>query len=132
MEKITTENLVIGGGPAGYPAAIRLGQLGQAVALVEKSSLGGTCLNVGCIPSKALINVATRYKSLSSSLPEVGIAAKAAKIDWSKTISWKDKLVTKTTAGVGSLLKANKVLKLSGHCRITGQNSALIDDKQSG
>ncbi|MBL0691437.1 MAG: dihydrolipoyl dehydrogenase [SAR324 cluster bacterium] len=130
MKNIKTNTLIIGGGPAGYPAAIRLGQLKVPTILVEKSSLGGTCLNVGCIPSKALIGIAAKYNFLSTEAKKVGISAEKPKINWSDTITWKDKLVNKLTSGVKTLLKANNVTQINGHCKILTKNLCQVDDGQ--
>ena len=77
MQKV--KNLVLGGGPAGYCAAIKLGQLKQECLVVEKTRMGGTCLNVGCIPSKALIHAAAEYQKISQEFPKIGISARVPK-----------------------------------------------------
>lgn len=98
--------VVIGGGPGGYVAAIRAAQLGKKVALIDKGSLGGVCLNWGCIPSKALIHVAKLYEEAQHS-EEVGITFTGAKIDLVKTQKWKVSVVQKLVGGIGQLVKAN-------------------------
>lgn len=98
--------VVIGGGPGGYVAAIRAAQLGKSVALVDKGSLGGVCLNWGCIPSKALIHVAKLYEEMQH-CEEVGITVGAPKIDLAKTQKWKLSVVQKLVGGIGQLVKAN-------------------------
>jgi dihydrolipoamide dehydrogenase len=100
---------IIGAGPGGYVAAIRAAQLGARVAIVEKQYLGGTCLNVGCIPSKAMLHVAeTLYNT--AGFEELGIHLPQAPIfDMAKAMSFKDKVVKRMTSGVGSLMKANAV-----------------------
>lgn len=106
---------VIGGGPGGYVAAIRCAQLGMNVALVEKrATLGGTCLNVGCIPSKALLDSSEHYEMLSKSLPDHGITASGVKLDLKKLMARKDKVVSEVCAGVDYLIKKNKITRYHG------------------
>lgn len=105
--------VVIGSGPGGYVAAIRAAQLGKKVAIIEKGDIGGVCLNVGCIPSKALINAGHRYQAAKSS--QFGVRAKDVEIDFSETQKWKDEeVVGKLTSGVKALLKKNKVEIIRG------------------
>ncbi|HLX56691.1 MAG TPA: dihydrolipoyl dehydrogenase [Ktedonobacteraceae bacterium] len=100
---------VIGAGPGGYVAAIRAAQLGAKVAIVEKQYLGGTCLNVGCIPSKAMLHIAEVMHSMES-LEELGIHLdKPPTFDMSKAVVFKDKVVKRMVSGVGMLMKGNKV-----------------------
>ncbi len=119
----STQVLVIGGGPGGYIAAIRGGQLGLKVLLVEKDELGGECLNRGCIPSKALIHAANLYASLRTEGPEVGVRATDVQFDLAQTIRWKDSVVAKERAGVASLLKSAGITVLKGEARFTGPHS---------
>lgn len=111
---VELDTVVIGSGPGGYVAAIRAAQLGQKVAIVEKEWIGGVCLNVGCIPSKALIAAGHRFQeALDSDI--FGVTAENVKLDFTKTQEWKDNKVVKTlTSGVEYLLKKNKVEILSG------------------
>lgn len=112
--------VVIGGGPGGYEAAIRAGQLGMSVACIEKRvhkgepALGGTCLNVGCIPSKALLDSSHRFEATKYELSEHGISTGDVVIDVSKMLKRKDKIVSQLTAGVAGLLKGNGVDWLQG------------------
>src|SRR3954452_21813226 len=100
---------VIGAGPGGYVAAIRAAQLGASVAIVEKQYMGGTCLNVGCIPSKAMLHVAETFHNLAS-LEELGIhLPKDPTFDMAKAMSFQDKVVKRMTSGVGALMKANAI-----------------------
>src|SRR5436309_12075410 len=97
--------VVIGGGPGGYVAAIRASQLGARVALVEKEHLGGTCLNVGCIPSKALLTSAERLHELRSS-EQLGIRVQGEiSFDWSAVLGHKDRTVRQLRGGVELLMK---------------------------
>lgn len=121
METINTTLLIIGGGPGGYVAGIRAGQLGIPTVLVEGAQPGGTCLNVGCIPSKALIHAADEFCKLSGYAAEtsaLGITAGNPHIDLARTVAWKDGIVRKLTGGVGALLKKNGVRLVNGWAAI--------------
>jgi len=120
MNAHTTTLLVIGGGPGGYVAAIRAGQLGIPTTLVESGNLGGTCLNVGCIPSKALIHAADEFEKTShfASGSALGITALSPSIDLAQTTRWKDGIVARMTGGVAGLLKKNNVHVIKGHANI--------------
>jgi len=120
MTMESTTLLIIGGGPGGYVAAIRAGQLGIPTVLVEAEELGGTCLNIGCIPSKALIHAADAFHQAASYAGEsaLGIRADAPSIDVTKTVGWKDGIVKRLTGGVGTLLKKNKVKVVQGWATI--------------
>ncbi|HLY77281.1 MAG TPA: dihydrolipoyl dehydrogenase [Thermoplasmata archaeon] len=129
----TTGVLVIGGGPGGYVAAIRLGQLGRRTLLVEKDQLGGECLNRGCIPSKALIHLATLYDALRTEGPEVGlITTGAVQLDLSVAQRWKESMIAKERQGVASLLKSAGVTVLAGTVRFTGPRSAELTALDGG
>jgi dihydrolipoamide dehydrogenase len=103
---VKVEVAVIGAGPGGYVAGIRLGQLGKKVMVIEKAAPGGVCLNVGCIPSKALINAAKLYEKARHSA-EMGLRIGDASVDFAKLQDWKEGVVGKLTSGVRQLLKAN-------------------------
>lgn len=108
------DTVVIGSGPGGYVAAIRAAQLGKKVAIIEKDFIGGTCLNVGCIPSKALIHASHDYYHALNEKTK-GVHAKDVTIDFEEVQEWKDKeVVSKLTGGVEMLLKKNKVTILNG------------------
>ncbi|MGO2223582.1 MAG: FAD-dependent oxidoreductase, partial [Leuconostoc falkenbergense] len=108
------DTVVIGSGPGGYVAAIRAAELGQNVTIIERDQIGGVCLNVGCIPSKALINVGHHYRDAISENP-FGLTQTDAKIDWSKTQDWKQNTVVNTlTGGVKMLLKKHHVDIIQG------------------
>jgi dihydrolipoamide dehydrogenase len=116
MKTKNTTLLVIGGGPGGYVAAIRAGQLGISTVLVEADKLGGTCLNVGCIPSKAWIHAADEFEramGYNGSSP-LGIQAQSPRIDLAQTLRWKDGIVQRLTGGVGALLKKAGVQVVKG------------------
>ncbi|TVQ79039.1 MAG: dihydrolipoyl dehydrogenase [Bradymonadales bacterium] len=101
--------VVIGAGPGGYVCAIRLAQLGSSVALIDRDELGGTCLNWGCIPSKALIHVGHLYETLEHQASEMGIEFTNLKVDFKKTQAWKDSVVSKLTQGIGGLCKRHGI-----------------------
>jgi dihydrolipoamide dehydrogenase len=116
MQDIQCKLLVIGAGPGGYVAAIRAGQLGLDTVIVEGQYHGGTCLNVGCIPSKAMIHAADEFEKAMHFAGESQLGIKAGKpeIDLKKTVLWKDGIVKRLTGGVGGLLKKNKVRAING------------------
>ncbi|MCB2113886.1 MAG: dihydrolipoyl dehydrogenase [Parvularculaceae bacterium] len=116
MAELTCKVLVIGGGPGGYVAGIRAGQLGLDTIVVDAEALGGTCLNVGCIPSKAIIHAADEFEKAThfANSSALGISAGKPKLDLTKTVAWKDGIVKRLTTGVGGLLKKNKVRTLKG------------------
>ncbi len=122
---LTTNTVVIGAGPGGYVAAIRLGQLGVPCVLVEKGELGGTCLNVGCIPSKALISASKLVQSIRHA-GAMGINVGDVSIDLTKMMSWKDTVVGKLTGGVGGLVKGNGSKIVKGTARFTGPHSLEV------
>jgi dihydrolipoamide dehydrogenase len=125
MATIQTEVVVIGSGPAGYVCAIRLAQLGKKVTVIEKAMIGGVCLNVGCIPSKALIHAGTSFEKLSHS-EDIGISVKGAALDWKKMMTWKGEVVKKLTGGVGQLLKANGCSVIMGDAKFISPTSLTI------
>ncbi len=116
MAIIECNVLVIGAGPGGYVAAIRAGQLGLDTVIVEAKAHGGTCLNVGCIPSKALIHAADEFEKAThfAGASPIGIKAAKPSIDLGKTVAWKDGIVKRLTTGVGGLLKKSKVKSITG------------------
>ncbi len=107
--------IIIGTGPGGYVAAIRAAQLGMKVACIEKeTTLGGTCLNIGCIPSKALLNSSEKFIEFKNHAEEHGIKTGKVDLDLSKLMQRKDKIVKQLTAGIGYLFKKNKITHLNG------------------
>ncbi|CAD2078444.1 dihydrolipoyl dehydrogenase [Jeotgalicoccus coquinae] len=128
---IETDTIVIGAGPGGYVAAIRAAQLGQSVTLVEKGNVGGVCLNVGCIPSKAMISSAHRYQEAQNS-EDMGVITEGVKLDFTKVQEFKDSVVNKLVGGVDMLLKGNKVNVVKGEAYFVDSNKLkVMDDKQS-
>jgi dihydrolipoamide dehydrogenase len=131
--------IVIGAGPGGYVAAIRCAQLGLRTACVDrwigedgKPSPGGTCLNVGCIPSKALLDSSERYEELSLHAGDHGISSGPVSIDVAKMQARKDKLVSDLTSGITALLKSNQITFISGHgCLVESGSVRVSSDGQS-
>lgn len=113
------ETVVLGSGPGGYVAAIRLGQLGKDTILIEKDRLGGVCVNVGCIPSKALIRVAKLKKRLEAA-SQIGLEVSGLKIDFPKVQAWKQSVVDRLTSGVEFLCKGNNVRIIKGEGAFNG------------
>ncbi|RLQ95909.1 dihydrolipoyl dehydrogenase [Falsibacillus albus] len=127
---IETDTIVIGAGPGGYVAAIRAAQLGQKVTIVEKEYMGGVCLNVGCIPSKALITAGHRFEQALHS-EDMGIVAENVKLNFEKVQEWKGSVVKKLTGGVEGLLKGNKVDIVRGEAYFVDENSIRVMDENS-
>ncbi|HEV8112470.1 MAG TPA: dihydrolipoyl dehydrogenase [Planctomycetota bacterium] len=120
--------VVIGAGPAGYVCAIRLAQLGQQVTVVEKEFLGGTCLNVGCIPSKALIAAGAFFHRIGDAAA-MGITAENVRLDVKKLVEWKSGIVGKLTGGVGSLLKSHKATVVMGTASFVDRTHVQVATK---
>src|SRR5438874_9076 len=119
--------VIIGGGPGGYVAAIRAAQLGLKTACVEsRGSLGGTCLNIGCIPSKALLQSSEKFAEAGRDLAEHGVKVGAVALDLAAMMSRKDKVVTTLTRGVEFLFRKNKVDWLKGKGRITAPGRVTV------
>ena len=119
--------IIIGAGPGGYVAAIRAAQLGMKVACIEKeATLGGTCLNIGCIPSKALLNSSEKYIEFKTHAEEHGIKTGKVDLDLSKLMQRKDKIVKQLTAGIGFLFKKNKITHLNGTASFVDKQTIKI------
>src|SRR4051794_27532628 len=119
--------IVIGAGPGGYVAAIRAAQLGFKTACVEREFLGGTCLNIGCIPSKALLDSSERYYAAKKQFARHGITFDGeVKLDLSQMLKRKDEVVKSLTGGVGMLFRKNKVEHLKGTGRIVSPNTVEV------
>jgi dihydrolipoamide dehydrogenase len=118
---------VIGAGPAGYVAAIRAAQLGMKVALIEKrKALGGTCLNVGCIPSKALLSSSEKFEEANHHLADHGIQVGNVKLDVKKLLDRKNSVVQQLTGGIAMLMKKNKITVVEGTATITGEHEVTV------
>jgi len=119
--------IVIGAGPGGYVAAIRAAQLGMKVACIEKEpSLGGTCLNIGCIPSKALLNSSEKFVEISNHAAEHGIKTSKIDLDLNVLMDRKTKIVKKLTTGIGFLFKKNKITHIPGMASFVDKNTISI------
>ncbi|MDF0479476.1 dihydrolipoyl dehydrogenase [Vagococcus sp. PNs007] len=125
------DTVVIGAGPGGYVAAIRAAQMGQKVAIIEREYIGGVCLNVGCIPSKALISAGHKYQeALDSEI--FGVTTKGVELDFTKTQDWKDNgVVKKLTSGVEFLLKKNKVEVIRGEAFFVDEHTLRVINDES-
>ena len=120
-----TEAVVIGGGPGGYVAAIRLGELGKETLLVEREKLGGVCVNIGCIPSKALIRVA-KLKQRIEAAKQIGLEVTGVNVDFAKVQTWKQGVVDHLVSGVEYLLKGNNVQVMKGTGKFTGAHQLEV------
>lgn len=130
MTDLSCKVLVLGAGPGGYVCAIRCGQSGLDTIIVEKAAPGGTCLNVGCIPSKALIHAAEQFHSVKAAAEghsALGITTNQPAIDLAKTVAWKDGVVKQLTGGVSGLLRKAGVRKVEGTARILDGKSVEVE-----
>ena len=119
--------VIIGGGPGGYVAAIRAAQLGMKVACVEKRKvLGGTCLNVGCIPSKAMLEISHKFHDAKDNFDKLGIEISKPKIDVKKLVQNKNDIVSGLTQGISGLFKKNKVTQIEGHGKFLDKNTIEV------
>jgi dihydrolipoamide dehydrogenase len=130
VEEIACKLLVIGAGPGGYVCAIRAGQLGVDTVIVERGRLGGSCLNVGCIPSKALIHVADEFEVLATAAAGksvFGLTASAPKVDFAKAVAWKDEIVTRLNNGVAGLLRKARVKIVHGEAKFRDGKTVVVE-----
>ena len=118
--------IVIGGGPGGYVAAIRAAQLGASVTVVEKEHLGGTCLNVGCIPTKCLLRSAELLEDMRTRGAELGVKADNLTVDFPQVIAHKAQVSKQLTMGIAGLLKMNKIAKVDGEAVFTGEKAIRV------
>ena len=128
-KEITTKLLVIGGGPGGYVAAIRAGQLGIPTVLMEGERLGGTCLTIGCIPSKALIHAAHEFERAQHQAggSQLGIRVQSPSLDIAQTVRWKDGIVNRLSGGVGALLRKAGVQVIQGWAHIEDGKTVRVE-----
>ncbi len=129
MNEITCQFLVIGAGPGGYVAAIRAGQLGLDTVIVDDRKPGGTCLNIGCIPSKALIHAADEYflmKEAAAARAIPGITASPPNLDWAEVVGWKDGIVNRLNNGVTGLFKKARVKLVEGRARFVDGKTVIV------
>lgn len=126
MASSSADVIVIGAGPAGYVCAIRLAQYGKKVIVVERAHVGGTCLNVGCIPSKAMIiagNLIDRIRHAAT----MGITVTGVKLDLAKLVTWKQTVVDRLTGGIAMLFKNHGIESITGTARLTGPKQVEVD-----
>jgi dihydrolipoamide dehydrogenase len=130
MKEISCKLLVIGAGPGGYVCAIRAGQLGVDTVIVERGKPGGTCLNVGCIPSKALIHAAEEYEKavhMAGGKSPLGISVQKPELDLGRTVAWKDGIVGRLNSGVSGLLKKAKVKIVEGTAKFRDGKTVEVE-----
>src|SRR5918992_5335530 len=121
--------VVIGAGPGGYVGAIRAAQLGMSVACIEREpALGGTCLRVGCIPSKALLESSELFAAARERFAAHGIRLGGATLDLAAMLRRKDEIVSGLTKGVDGLLRKHRVIRYTGHGRITGPGEVVVEN----
>lgn len=125
MEQIKTDLVIIGAGPGGYVAAIRAGQLKIKTTLIEKKYIGGVCLNVGCIPTKALLHASELFLNLKKS-KEMGIEVPEVKLNLENLNAWKKKVVNRLISGINFLLKSYNVNVIMGHAEFIDENTLLV------
>lgn len=129
-KQIKTDVVVIGSGPGGYTAAFRAADLGKRVVLVERfESLGGVCLNVGCIPSKALLHIA-KVLDEAHEMEDLGVSFGKPKLDSKKLVAWKNSVVKKLTGGLNALAKQRKVEVVVGKAKFSGANQLIVEGKE--
>lgn len=121
--------VVIGGGPGGYVAAIRAAQLGLKTAVVERQAMGGVCLNVGCIPTKALLHTADLLDELREA-KRFGVIVEGVSLDWEATLRQKDTVVKTMTSGVSFLMKKNKIDVINGSARLAGRGQVAVSSPE--
>ena len=121
--------IVIGAGPGGYVSAIRCAQLGLKTAIVEgRETLGGTCLNVGCIPSKAMLHATEMLHEAEHNFAEMGLKGKAPSVDWKQMLTYKDNVVGQNTGGIEFLMKKNKITWIKGWASIPAAGQVKVGD----
>src|SRR4051794_41089056 len=130
MAETSYDLIVIGSGPGGYVCAIRAAQLGLKTACIEKMpTLGGTCLNVGCIPSKALLQASEKFEEAQHGLAAFGVKMSGVTLDLPGMMGHKDKVVSANTKGVEFLFKKNKVDRVEGTGRVAGAGTVVVKGK---
>lgn len=128
-DKYDYDTIVIGGGPGGYECAIRLSQLGHKTALIEARELGGTCLNRGCIPTKALLHAAEVYETVNEA-DIFGVQTSTAKLDFKKTVAFKDAKVSQLRSGIEMLEKKHGVTVINGYAILEDRNTVTVNNEK--
>ena len=128
---IEVDVAVLGGGPGGYPAAIRAAQLGLNVAVIEQGRLGGTCLNVGCIPTKAWVQSAHAMKDAHETFAKLGVNVPTVELDFTQVQTNKNEIIDRSVNGVGGLLKANGITLVEGRGQFTDANTITTDSGET-
>jgi len=128
---IEVDVAVLGGGPGGYPAAIRAAQLGLSVAVIEQGRLGGTCLNVGCIPTKAWVQSAHAMKDAHETFAKLGVNVPSVALDFAQVQKNKEEIIDRSVSGVGGLLKANGITVVEGRGQFTDANTISVDNGET-
>ena len=124
----TYDVAVIGSGPGGYVAAIKAAQLGLKTVCIEgRKALGGTCLNVGCIPSKALLNASEKFSDTINKFSKMGIDVPVPKLNWPNMLQYKKNMIDQNTQGISFLFKKNKIDRVEGWARIQGENTIVVN-----
>ena len=118
--------IVIGGGPGGYVAAIRAAQLGASVTVIEREHLGGTCLNIGCIPTKCLLHSAELIEDIKNQGADIGVKVTGVEVDFPQVIAHKNAISKKLTGGIAALFKMNKVAKIDGEATFVGPRKLSV------
>ncbi|KUK72344.1 MAG: Dihydrolipoamide dehydrogenase, partial [Clostridiales bacterium 38_11] len=121
--------LILGGGPGGYVAAIQAAHLGAQVTLVEKQYIGGTCLNVGCIPTKVLLNTTDLYHTIKKEGKKIGLKADNLSVDWHKLLERKTKIVKSLVGGVETVMVSNGIEVIFGEGKFTSKNQLEVIKK---
>src|SRR6476620_9376855 len=119
--------VVLGGGPGGYPAAIRAGQLGAQVVMIEQARVGGTCITIGCIPTKAWVQTAHALKEAHETFAKIGVTVQGAQLDFPAAQSNKEQIVTGLVNGITGVAKANGVTVVQGRGRFTGPTTIAVE-----
>ena len=123
--------VVIGGGPGGYVCSIRAAQLGLKVACIEgQKSLGGTCLNVGCIPSKALLHASESYHESITNFSKMGINVNSPTINWGKMLEYKNSMIQQNTQGIEYLFKKNKIAHIEGWASLKNETTVSVNEAE--
>lgn len=125
MSALTFDVAVIGSGPGGYVAAVRAAQLGKKVVCIDRYGLGGTCLNWGCIPSKALIHAGGLVEDIREA-ETIGITTGPVKVDWQKVLAWKDGIIKRLTTGISHLFKEHGITHIVGSAKFTGPKALTV------